>query len=326
MGKRPRSGGKGGRGGQTDTGRQLGKQEASKHAARMLAQKTRLQRALARAEALAEDTDGGDTKAKALLAVHEDGVVTYRNFAHAGEEWVQVERLKHLGAIFELVPDSAAALSLREEYVLTLLDQGEAAQARKVLEGLGDENKSKAVYAWSLALVELVAWKGAEEGASEAMCGAAVEAALKTNAYIGIFLSNLDCYMREIDPTDALPLRGRLSGSVEEALAYTGVAAGLWVEFDEDGCVMQLVGERLEAVDVVWPPLSEGATEKFLRQFLEATEIAEKEAEEGSGDGSSHDELGQSEAGEAQEQEKLTTTGQPIDRQADNAPAKKSKR
>ena len=46
MGKRPRSGGKGGRGGQTDTGRQLGKQEASKHAARMLAQKTRLQRAV----------------------------------------------------------------------------------------------------------------------------------------------------------------------------------------------------------------------------------------------------------------------------------------
>jgi hypothetical protein len=77
---------------QTDTGRQLGKQEASKHAARLAAQRTRLQRALCKAEALPADSSGVDAKTKALLAVHEDGVATYREFAtvaSGSEDWVQ---------------------------------------------------------------------------------------------------------------------------------------------------------------------------------------------------------------------------------------------
>ena len=30
----------------------------------------------------------------------------------------------------------------------------------------------------------------------------------------------------------------------------------------------------------MWPPVSEGKTDKFLRQFLDASEIAEREAED----------------------------------------------
>ena len=77
-------------------------------------------------------------------------------------------------------------------HLVWLQDEGEAARARQVLEGLGAQEKSKAVFAWSLALVELVAWKGEEKGASEEVCRVAVQEAIKTNAYIGIFLSNLD--------------------------------------------------------------------------------------------------------------------------------------
>lgn len=139
---------------------------------------------------------------------------------------------------------------------------------------MGEEGKRKAVFAWSLALIELVAWKGEEEGSSEQVCIAAVEAALKTNVYIGIFLSNLDCYTREIDPTQAPCISGRAAGSVEEALAYTALGAGCWMDFDDDGCVMKLVGERLESVDVEWPPRSEGTSNKFVSTFVQATEIA----------------------------------------------------
>ena len=52
-------------------------------------------------------------------------------------------------------------------HLVWLQDEGEAARARQVLEGLGAQEKSKAVFAWSLALVELVAWKGEEEGGSK---------------------------------------------------------------------------------------------------------------------------------------------------------------
>jgi hypothetical protein len=304
MGKKGTSGGKGGRGGQTDTGKQLGKQEDAKNRARAAAQRTRLQRALAKAEALPLDCSDSDGKAKALLAVHQDAVATYREYASVasgGGEWVQAERLKHMSAIFDLAPDGECAQALREEFVLLLLDEGEAARARKVLEGLGAQDKTKAVFAWSLALVELVAWKGGEEGASEELCRAAVKEALKTNVYIGIFLSNLDCYTREIDPTLAPGISGRQGKSVEEALAYCCCAAGCWMDFDEDGSVTKVVGEGLEAVDVVWPPVSEGKTDKYLRLFLDATEIAEREADEC--DSAEDDENIESEGKEEEEEE-----------------------
>ena len=269
-----------------------------------MAQKTRLSRALSKAEALPDDTEGSNAKHKALLAVHEDGASTYREYAALAtgdDEWVRAERLKHLNAVYELAPTGKAMQGLLEEYVLALLDEGEAGQVRKVLEGLGAGAKEKAVFAWSLALVELVAWKGEEEGASEAVCIAAVEAALRTNVYVGIFLSNLDCYTREIDPTHSPPIQGRVKGSVEEALAYTGVAAGCWIEFDEDGCVSMLVGGCLEAIDVVWPPTSEGKTNKFVKQFVDATEIAEKEAAEDSGEEEDGGEDGEEDEEEGEE-------------------------
>jgi len=299
MGKRA-SGGRGGRSGQTDTGRQVGKQQASKVSARGQMQRARLQRALAKAEALPADSEDSEARTSALMAVHEDGAKTYKEFtsvAHGGEEWVQAERLKHLSAIYKLNPAGNTAKGLREDYVLTLLDEGEAAQARKVLEELGEETKTKAVYAWSMALVELVAWKGEEEGASEEVCIAAVEVALATNQYIGIFLSNLDCYTREIDPSNAPAVKARVGGTVEECLAYTAVAAGCWMDFDKDGSVTKVVGERLESIDVVWPPTSEGKTERFLRQFSEATEVAEKEADDDEAD------EGQADAEEADDEQ-----------------------
>ena len=106
----------------------------------------------------------------------------------------------------------------------------------------------------------------------------------------------VQCYTREIDPTNAPGICGRQGGSVEEALAYTSCAAGGWMDFDEDGSVTRVVGQGLEAVQVVWPPVSEGKTDKYLRQFLDATEIAEREAEDC--DSAEEDENGEDEGGE----------------------------
>ena len=207
-------------------------------------------------------------------------MATYRE--HNGEDWVQGERLKHFNGIYELEPEGESAKKLRGEYVLALLDEGEAAQARKVLEAMPEDSQKRAVFAWSIALVEFVAWKGDEEGASEQLCSDKVRQALAANVYIGIFLADLDCYTREIDPTGAPSISGRTAGSVEEALAYTSIAAGCWMDFNGDGAVSMLVGAALEEMDaeIAWPPVSEGKSERYLRQFMDATAIAEKEADE----------------------------------------------
>lgn len=123
MGKKAQSAGKGGRGGQTDRSRQLGKQEESKLLARLGAQRTRLQRALAKAEKLPADSA---ERTSALIAVHQDGVETYREYSSTtcgSDDWVQGERLKHMSAMYDLAPECESVLSMREEYVLLLLVQ-----------------------------------------------------------------------------------------------------------------------------------------------------------------------------------------------------------
>jgi hypothetical protein len=57
-----------------------------------------------------------------------------------------------------------------------------------VLEALPDDatGQKKAVFAWSRALIEFVAWKGEEEGASEIVCTEHVRRALEANVYIGV--------------------------------------------------------------------------------------------------------------------------------------------
>lgn len=79
------------------------------------------------------------------------------------------------------------------------------------------QERGKAVFAWSMALVELVAWKGEEEGASEEVCKAAVQEALKTNVYIGIFLSNLDVRTLCASQASLSPARAHLHGRCASA-------------------------------------------------------------------------------------------------------------
>eukprot|EP00961_Rhodomonas_salina_P063988 860022-Rhodomonas_salina.2 len=273
MGKRNSSGGgkrgkeKGDGRGASKRARQEANTEAGKQRARLIAQRTRLERGLARA--------GKDKEAQ--LAVHEDAVRTYREYMRCDEEWVSSQRLVHLRAIFELAPDSEKAKVLREELVLSLLDEGEAAEARQRLESWSVEKGT--AFAWSRALVELVAWKGGEEGATRDLVVKAIDEALVQNQYVGVFLSFLDTFTREIDPETA-PQPGRKPGTVEEALAYACAAGGCWLDFNEDGSVSELVGERVGEIDVVWPPTSEGGSERYRKMFVEACEIAEKEVEE----------------------------------------------
>uniref|UniRef100_A0A7S2GFG9 Uncharacterized protein n=1 Tax=Octactis speculum TaxID=3111310 RepID=A0A7S2GFG9_9STRA len=266
---------------------------------RVAAQKKRLTRALQRA---------GDNKV-ASLAVHLDGCHSYAESAAAGDEMAQKERLTHLRHVYTLklsdtcspptMDDTKAQCidheDLRSDHVLALLDAGEASEARLALQvwTRGDRRPSggfnAACHAWSQALIEFVAWSGGEEKTRE-VADSALDCALETNVYIGVFIANASIFVEEIDSAEAADVcaipRSTIGyvGSVEEALTYATVAMGCWLDFLEKG-VEDWVAERLASRDegkVEWPPRScvGDSLSKFQSMFVQAYEVAEAAEDE----------------------------------------------
>lgn len=230
---------------------------------RVEAQRTRLARAAQRAHGAPA----------AQLAVHIDGAEALAEHALRGDELATSLRLAHLRAVHAALVRSGAdgaampsaqrdtALALQAPFVLALLDEGDAAEARCALDaldraGLPLPTRDQTALAYSRALVEFVDGttsdapaeqdgverSGPEDvpmgesagrdgmrvrtaaSAAATAAGAAVraaDAALAANPYVGVFLSHLDLFARLIDPETAAAALGAVP--VE---ARAGRAAG----------------------------------------------------------------------------------------------------
>jgi hypothetical protein len=258
---------------------------------RVEAQRTRLARAVQRAADLPA----------AKLAVHLDGASALAEPALAGDELAATLRLAHLRAVHRALLDSTvgdvanrlddarrdAALALHAPLVLALLDEGDAAEARLVLEALERTalavslpTRDRTTLAYSRALVEYVDRLDADAEGTAGM--RALDAALAANPYVGRFLAHLDIYARvdlgDISRAATAPSAfGAYEGSVEEACAYVEAGVSPWLDFlDErvDTWVAAGLARRGGAVEA-WPPrcCSAGGA-RFQAAFVEAAELA----------------------------------------------------
>ncbi|KAJ1627076.1 hypothetical protein T492DRAFT_1027535 [Pavlovales sp. CCMP2436] len=192
---------------------------------RVEAQRTRLARAGQRAK--------GDVAATLTVAL--DGAGALAEHAIGGDELAAKLRLAHLRDVHAaLVEGGASAVAQREAcvalhapLVLALLDDGNCAEARTVLEahpGLALPARHRTIVAFSRALVEFVERhteagsddeaeareegeekEGGKGGAAEELGTAgpaehALDEALACNPYVGVFLAHLDVYSSLIDP------------------------------------------------------------------------------------------------------------------------------
>ncbi|CAM9306339.1 unnamed protein product, partial [Discosporangium mesarthrocarpum] len=131
-----------------------------------------------------------------------------------------------------LVLDPVDHVKARRGLVRLLLDSGDAAAARAVIDRFPEDGGCE--LAWSLVAVEFVSQMVLkEEGAQEEVVEAALEQAYNANPFVAWFLAHQETFDKVVEHVDEIV--APVEGSVEEGFWYMFREAGLWASLDGVG-------------------------------------------------------------------------------------------
>eukprot|EP00752_Nemacystus_decipiens_P016304 g14580.t1 len=140
-----------------------------------------------------------------------------------GKEAQTQEALKRYKRSLEL--DPVDHVNARRGLVRLLLDVGEADKARAVIDRFPDDRGCE--MAWSLAVIEFVAWSVLQEdGSGEEVADKALRQACQANPFVAWNIAHREIFDEVVEHADEI--EKPLAGSVSEAFWYMVREGGLW--------------------------------------------------------------------------------------------------
>ncbi|CAN0279354.1 unnamed protein product, partial [Phaeothamnion confervicola] len=128
--------------------------------------------------------------------------------------------------------DAADALAVRRGLARCLMDAGDAAEARALIDRWPEDRSAS--LRWSMAAIEFVAWRVlAEDGSSAATADAALDAAYAANPFVCWWLAYRPIFEEVLEYTEEI--QNPPVGTVEEAFWYCSHEGSLWADLDGAG-------------------------------------------------------------------------------------------